>query len=125
MILTGVTLALVGAAAIPARKIGGNDELTMMGLGAGVALFSVLGGWFVAGLAFRGPDRFATKLVVGGFLVRLILLFLTMTAIVAVAHIPPARFVLWLVTFYFAMLMVEAWILARASIGDSEEGPPR
>jgi hypothetical protein len=116
---------LAGAAAIPTVKIGGSDALAMMALGAGAALFAVLGGWFVAKLAFRGPDRFATKLVVGGFLVRLILLFLTMTVLVLVTGVQLSRFVLWLVSFYFAMLMAEAWILARNHVSESEEGPTR
>ncbi len=125
MVLVGITAALAGAAAIPTMKIGGTDELAMMALGAGAALVSVLGGWFVARLAFQGPDRFATKLVVGGFLVRLVLLFLTMTVLVLVAGVQLHRFVLWLVTFYFAMLMAEAWIMARANISETEEGSTR
>ena len=120
-----MTVALAGIAAIPTVKIGGTDELAMLALGAGVALFSVLGGWFVAKVAFRGPDRFATKLVVGGFLMRLMLLLMTMTVLVAVVGVELSRFILWLVSFYFALLMAEAWILARANVSDPEEGPTR
>ena len=92
----------------------------MMALGAGVAWACVLGGWWIAQLAFRGPDVFATKLVVGGFIVRMGLLILTLVALVATTGIEPSRFVLWLVSFYVALILVEAWILARES---QREGP--
>lgn len=84
-----------------------------MSLGAGLALVVVLGGWWIARLAFRGPDVFATKLVVGGFIVRMAMLVLAMFALIAVTDIEPGRFVLWLVSFYFALILVEGWILAR------------
>jgi hypothetical protein len=84
-----------------------------MALGGGVALFAVVGGWWIARFAFRGPDVFATKLVVGGFLVRVVLLACVMTLLVTAAGLDPARFVLWLVAFYFVLLLAEAWILAR------------
>jgi hypothetical protein len=120
-----MTLALAVVAGIPTARIGGTDELLMMGLGAGVALVSVLGGYFIAQMAFRGPDRFASKLVLGGFLIRLVLLALTMTVIVTVTRIPLSRFVLWLVAFYFVLLMAEAWILARESTSAHREGTTR
>ena len=56
-------------------------------LGAGVALAVVLGGWWIAQLAFRGPDVFATRLVVGGFIVRVVLLILALFVLVAVGHV--------------------------------------
>ena len=39
---------------------------------------------------------------------------LAMAALVSLTDIDPGRFVLWLVTFYFTLVMAEAWILARA-----------
>jgi hypothetical protein len=102
--------------AIPTARLAGDAGLGMMSLGAGVALAVVLGGWWIAQLAFRGPDVFATKLVVGGFVVRIGLLILAMFALVAVTHVEPGRFVLWLVGFYFALILVEAWMLARENL---------
>jgi len=101
-------------AGVPATLIGGTDTLAMVGIGAALALLIVLGGYYVARLAFRGPDRYAVKLAVGGFLVRLVLLVLSLVAFVAVTGLDPARFVIWVVTFYFALVMAEAWMLARA-----------
>lgn len=115
-------LALAGIAAIPAMTLGGSGTVGMMALGALVAWACVLGGWWIARFAFRGPDVFATKLVVGGFIVRVGLLILTMVTLVATTGIEPGRFVLWLVSFYFALILVEAWILAREN---QTEGPNR
>ena len=123
--LIATTAMLAAVAAVPTAWIAGTDELAMLGLGAGVALVVVLGGWFIARVALRGPDRFATKLVVGGFLIRLALLFLVLTALVGAGGVPPARFVLWLVSFYFALIMAEAWMLARDQVSIREEGPTR
>lgn len=105
--------ALTAIAAPPTLLIGGVDALGMMALGAAVSLASVLGGFWVARFAFRGPDRFATKLVVGGFVTRMVLLFAVTGAVAAVTGVPPSAFVLWLVSFYFVLILVEAWILAR------------
>ena len=115
-ILTGTTILLAGIAAIPTALLGGDDALGMMSLGGGLALAVVLAGWWIAQFAFRGPDVFATKLVVGGFIVRMALLFLAMVTIVAVTDLELGRFVLWLVSFYFALILVEAWILARENL---------
>jgi len=122
VVLTMTALALAGIAAIPALALGGSRALGMMALGALVAWSCVLGGWWIARFAFRGPDIFATKLVVGGFIVRVGLLILTMVTLVAATGIEPGRFVLWLVSFYFALILVEAWILAREN---QTEGPKR
>ena len=96
----------------------------MMGVGAGVGLFIVVGGYYCAQLAFRGPDRYAVKLVVGGFLVRMVLLATAIFTIVAVTDLPPSRFVLWLVAFYFVLVIAEAWILAREARTGSQEAAP-
>ena len=50
---------------------------------------------------------------------------IVLTALVGAGGIPPARFVLWLVSFYFALLMAEAWMLARDQVSIREEGPTR
>lgn len=121
-ILTGVTLTIAAVAAIPTILIGGIDAASMMALGGGLGLASVLGGYFGTTLALRGPDRFATKLVVGGFLIRMALLFAFVAGLVSATGIEPSRFILWLVSFYFILVMVEAWILARESSSASEEG---
>ena len=123
-LLVAVTVTLAGAAAIPTGLLGGAHALGMMGLGAALGLVSVLGGCWIARFAFRGPDVFATKLVVGGFIIRIALLVLAMSALVAVTGIELGRFVLWLVTFYFALILAEAWVLARES-RNSEEGSTR
>lgn len=109
------TLVLATIAAVPTGLLGGSASVGMMALGAGVGLAAVLAGSSLARLALRGPDRFGVKLVVGGFVFRLVLLALLLTALVRVAGLPLERFILWLVFFYFALVVAEAWILARRS----------
>jgi hypothetical protein len=92
----------------------------MMGVGAGLSLAIVLGGYGCVRLAFRGPDRYAVKLVVGGFVIRLVLLALALALLINLTDVDPGRFVLWLITFYFTLVMAEAWILARAERRGSE-----
>jgi hypothetical protein len=112
-VLALATLILAAAAAVPTILLGGPEAIAMMAVGAGASLVTVVGGFWLAQLAFRGPDRFATKLVVGGFVTRMVLLFGLVTALVAAAGLRLAAFVLWLVGFYFALILVEAWMLAR------------
>lgn len=119
-ILATITIVLASIAAVPTRIVGGTAALSMMALGAGISLVAVLGGWWIAQLAFRGPDRFATKLVVGGFMIRIVLLLLTMSAIGAVTGIEVSRFILWLVVFYFALVLAEAVILAAEQVNPKE-----
>ncbi|MCA9729216.1 MAG: hypothetical protein KC729_16130 [Candidatus Eisenbacteria bacterium] len=105
--------------AIPTGLVGGADAVVMMAIGAGVGLATVVAGYYVARFAFRGPDRFATKLVVGGFMVRMVLLFGAMAALMAATDLDPSRFVLWLVTFYFVLILVEAFLFARSGTRDA------
>lgn len=114
MTLALLTAALAVVAGIPTALLGGAEGVSMMGIGAGLSLAVVLGGYGCVRLAFRGNDRYAVKLVVGGFVIRLALLVLAMAALANLTEIDPGRFVLWLVTFYFTLVMAEAWILARA-----------
>jgi len=123
--LAMITIALAGLLAIPTGLAGGVDAVFMMAVGAGVGLAVVVGGYWIAALAFRGPDRFATKLVVGGFVIRLLLLFLVLAALVAGTDLDPSRFVLWLVSFYFVLIMVEAFLLAREGMPAGPKSGPK
>jgi hypothetical protein len=124
-ILAIVALALAGLLAIPTGLIGGIDAVLMMAVGAGIGLGTVVAGFWVAQVALRGPDRFGTKLVVGGFVIRMLLLFGCVWAILAATDLDPTRFALWLVTFYFVLIMVEAVLLAKEQTGRPEEGAAR
>ena len=97
-LLVLLTLAAAGLIAIPTAMIGGVDAVSMMGIGAGAGLAIVVGGYWCAQLAFRGPDAYAVKLVVGGFLIRLALFALTLAAFALATDISPARFVLPVLT---------------------------
>jgi hypothetical protein len=120
-----ITIALAGLLAIPTGLLGGTEAVLMMSVGAGVGLGVVVLGYWIAALAFRGPDRFATKLVVGGFVVRMLLLFAALAALVAGTDLDPSRFVLWLVSFYFVLIMVEAFLLAREGMSTGAKAGPK
>ena len=124
-ILLLTTLALGTLSAIPTAILGGRDSLPMMIMGAGVGLATVLAGSYCARLALRGPDRFGVKIVVGGFVFRLALLGLLLTAIVRLARFPLESFILWMTFFYFSLVMAEAWLLARqaATPANAEMNP--
>ncbi len=115
-ILVGTTLLLAGMMAIPTAVLGGRDSLAMMGLGAGVGLATVLAGFFTVRLAFRRPDRFGVKLVVGGFVFRFVLLALLLFGVLRTTRVPLESFVLWIVFFYFSLVVAEAWVLARQPV---------
>jgi hypothetical protein len=119
-ILLGTTLLLAGVMAVPTAVLGGTDSLVLMILGAGVGLLTVLAGYFFVRIAFRRPDRFGVKLVVGGFVFRVVLLGLVLFGVLRATGIPLERFVLWIVFFYFSLVMAEAWALARQSSLASE-----
>jgi hypothetical protein len=88
----------------------------MMSLGAAVGLAVVLAGSQLARFALRGPDRFGIRVVVGGFVFRLALLGLFLAGISRATNVPLEGFVLWMVFFYFALVMTEAWLLARKAV---------
>jgi hypothetical protein len=120
MILTATTAAILLMAAVPAALLGRLEVLGPIALGGGLSLATIVGGLWFARLAFRGPDRFATTLVVGGFVTRMALLCLLTATIVATTGIELASFLIWLVGFYFVLVVLEAWLLARESV---EAGP--
>jgi hypothetical protein len=109
------TIALAAVAAIPTAMLGGRESLSMMGLGASVGLAAVLSGFYSVRFALRGPDRFGVNAAVGGFVFRVAMLSLLLAGIAKTTQLPLERFVLWIVFFYFALVMVEAWILAQRS----------
>ena len=69
----------------------------------------------------REPKYLIGVILVVGY-IGFILLTRIIAALVAATDIPPARFVLWLIAFYFLLVMAEAWMLARES---AKEGTTR
>ncbi len=104
---------MLAVAAIPATVRRQPEALAPIAWGAGLSLAAIVGGYWLAQIVFRGPDPFATKLVVGGFVIRLSLLFFLTAVAVTTIGLDLASFVLWLVGFYFVLIVVEAWLLGR------------
>lgn len=116
LVLLVTTLGLLLVIGIPAALIAGAETVRMMAVGAGLAFLTVLAGYGFAKLAFRGPDPFASKVMVGGFLIRISLLIVVLATFTKATGIDLAQFILWVITFYFALVMAEAWILARGEM---------
>ncbi|NNE43602.1 MAG: hypothetical protein HKN12_05300 [Gemmatimonadetes bacterium] len=116
LVLLGTTLALLLVIGIPTALIAGAETVRMMAIGAALAFTTVLAGYGFAKLAFRGPDPFASKIMVGGFLIRMILLIVVLSVFVKATGLDLGQFIFWVITFYFALVMAEAWILARAEM---------
>jgi hypothetical protein len=85
-----------------------------MVLGAGLAWFAVVASYLVLLAAFRNVQRFAVVVVLGGFLVRLAVLFGLLAWISRTWSVDLSRIVLWLVSFYLVLVIAEAWVLAAA-----------
>lgn len=118
-ILTLVATGLAAVAAIPTGLIAGRDGLAMLGVGAGTALTVVLVGYGIVVAALRGPDRMAVQTVVGGFMVRMALLVLCLIGLSKIG-LKLEAFVLWLIAFYVALVLAEAWVLARQGVTEEE-----
>jgi hypothetical protein len=91
----------------------------MLGVGAGTALTVVLVGYGIVVAALRGPDRMAVQTVVGGFMVRMALLVLCLIGLSKIG-LKLEAFVLWLIAFYVALVLAEAWVLARQGVTEEE-----
>ena len=116
VVLLLTTLGMLLVVGIPTALIAGTEKLRMVGLGAGLAFLTVIAGYGFAKLAFRGPDPFAAKVMVGGFLIRMILLVVFLAAFVSATGMDLGQFILWVITFYFALIMAEAWVLAKGEM---------
>jgi hypothetical protein len=104
---------LTGAAAFPAWRFGGRDGLEGMLLGAALAWSAVIASYAGLALAFRNVKPFAVVIVLGGFLVRLLILFGLLTWVAKSMRVNLSQIVLWLVGFYMVLVVAEAYILAQ------------
>jgi hypothetical protein len=114
--LTAIQVALGAAAAYPVLRFGGRDGLESMLLGAGLSWFAVVASYVALLVAFRNVKAFAVLIVVGGFLLRLAVLFGLLWWISRTWIVNLGQLVIWLVGFYLVLVIAEAWILAKAEV---------
>lgn len=112
-------MALTACSAFPAWRFGGRTGLESMLLGAGLAWIAVIASYIGLSLAFRNVKPFAVLIVIGGFLVRLVILFGLLTWVAKTMSVNLSQIVLWLVAFYMILVVAEAYILAQ-----DEKRPP-
>jgi len=89
-------------------------------VGAGLSWFAVVASYVVLMVAFRNVKSFAVVIVLGGFLLRLVVLFGLLAWISRTWAVNLGQVVIWLVCFYLVLVIVEAWILAAGESARSE-----
>ena len=105
-------MALAALAAYPAYRLGGRESLQSMLFGAGLALTTIVASYLVLVTAFRGAQRIQMVIVLGGFVLRVAMLFGLLALIARMVAVDLGQLVIWLVSFYVVLVIVEAWELA-------------
>jgi hypothetical protein len=82
-------------------------------LGAGLSWMTVLASYAALAVAFRNVKQLQMVIVLGGFLVRMLMLFGLLTLIAKTMIVNLSQLVLWLVGFYLVLVVVEAWTLSN------------
>lgn len=82
-------------------------------LGAGLSWMTVLTSYAAIVLVFRNAKQLQMVIVLGGFLVRMLMLFGLLTLIAKTMLVNLNQLVLWLVGFYLVLVVVEAWTLSN------------
>ena len=111
--LTLIALALCAAVAYPTTRFGGREGLRSMLLGAGLSWMTVIASYAAIVVAFRNVKQLQMVIVLGGFLVRMLMLFGLLTLIAKTMTVNLSQLVLWLVGFYLVLVVAEAWTLSN------------
>jgi hypothetical protein len=119
--LTAIQVALCAVATYPVLRFAGRDGLDSMLLGAVLSWFAVVASYVALLVAFRNVKPFAVVIVLGGFLLRLAVLFGLLAWIARTWTVNLGQVVIWLVSFYLVLVIAEAWILAQAEIARAKE----
>ena len=113
--LTAIALALCAAVAYPAYRLGGRESLLSMLLGAGLSWVTIITSYAGLVLAFRNVKHIQAVIVLGGFVVRMAMLFGSLSLIARVLVVNLNQLVIWLVSFYLVLVVAEAYMLVAAS----------
>lgn len=84
-------------------------------LGAAFALGTVVASYLLLAFAFRGSRQLQVAIVLGGFVVRVAMLFALLLGIARLAVVDMNQLVLWLVSFYLVLVVAEARELASGA----------
>jgi hypothetical protein len=84
-------------------------------LGAVLSCATVVASYAILVLAFRHVRQLQVVIVVGGFLIRFVILFGALTLISKTFVIDLSQLVIWIVAFYMVLVVAEAWFLVSSS----------
>ena len=110
-----IAVALGALAAYPAYRLGGRESLQSLALGAGLSWMTIVASYLILTVAFRTAKQLQVIVVVGGFLLRVVMLFGLLKLISYALVVNLSQLVLWMMSFYLVLVMAEAWELARES----------
>jgi len=103
---------MCAVAAYPAWRLGGRDSLETMLLGAGLSWATILASYAALVAAFRKVKQIQMLIVLGGFVVRVLMLFGSLALISKTLSVDLGQLVIWLVSFYMVLVVAEAWTLS-------------
>lgn len=86
----------------------------MMLLGAVLSCATVVASYTILVLAFRHVRQLQVVIVVGGFLIRFVILFVALTVISKTLVVDLGQLVIWIVAFYMVLVVAEAWFLVSS-----------
>jgi hypothetical protein len=92
-----------------------------MALGAALSLATIVISYLLLSLVFRHSRQLQSIIVLGGFVLRVALLFLFLALVARTLAVKLEEVVIWLVSFYMVLVVVEARELAaEAKRGNPE-----
>lgn len=83
-----------------------------MALGAALSLVTIVVSYLLLSWAFRQSRQLQSIIVLGGFVVRVALLFLFLSIVARTMAVKLEEVVIWLVSFYLVLVVAEARELA-------------
>ena len=89
-------------------------------LGAALSLVTVVASYLLLAFAFRRSRQLQVAIVLGGFVLRVAMLFALLASIARFGVVDMNQLVLWLVGFYLVLVVAEARDLAS----DAARRPP-
>ena len=113
--LTAIAVALGALAAYPAYRVGGRESLQSLCVGAALSWMTIVVSYLILTIAFRTAKQLQVIIVVGGFVMRVVILFGLLKIVSYVLVVNLSQLVLWMMGFYLVLVMAEAWELAQES----------
>lgn len=86
-----------------------------MALGAALSLVTIVISFWLLSFAFRKSRQLLAIIVLGGFVLRVALLFLFLSLVARTMAVELDEVVIWLVSFYLVLVVAEARELAAES----------